>query len=335
MTFNEVRKFKGGSLSSTTLMADEVGNSFVRKSVSLVCEREYGFQRWYSQLKRLQRYSVLFPGVFPEVLRFGRSGQTAYFDLPYFEQAVNAQEYLEKCNEPDKVDALFQGIIANMNTIHEKKIQSNREAIELYVYEEIEQKIKDCYINESFVKFLKNKFIIFNGVKVKSFIDSLGFYKELCYEFYDNPYETYTHGNITLENILFLPEDERVIFIDPYEENIIDSPLAEFSQLLQSSNARYEMYNARNAAVEGAEITLQLPASQGLDWFNAKIEDYMDKNFSKKECIVIKLLEISQFIRMLPFKMNVDEEKMIFFYGLASYLFDRLVIRNKLEGAVK
>ena len=34
-------------------------------------------------------------------------------------------------------------------------------------------------------------------------------------------------------------------------------------------------------------------------------------------------LEVSQFIRMLPFKMEVDE-KMILFYGLASKLFEDL-----------
>lgn len=39
---------------------------------------------------------------------------------------------------------------------------------------------------------------------------------------------------------------------------------------------------------------------------------------------MIILLEISQFIRMLPFKMEVDSNKMYFFYGLASMLFENL-----------
>ena len=50
-----ITTFKGGSLSSTLLMQDNK-DMFVRKTVSLVENREYGYQRWYSQLKKLQRY---------------------------------------------------------------------------------------------------------------------------------------------------------------------------------------------------------------------------------------------------------------------------------------
>ena len=67
-----VKKFKGGSLSSTNLM-EESGKLFVRKSVSLIDNREYGFQRWYSQLKKLQRYSVMYPNLFPPVLNYGKT----------------------------------------------------------------------------------------------------------------------------------------------------------------------------------------------------------------------------------------------------------------------
>jgi hypothetical protein len=44
---------------------------------------------------------------------------------------------------------------------------------------------------------------------------------------------------------------------------------------------------------------------------------------------MIRLFEISQFIRMLPFKMLIDKRKMIFFYGLASYLFHTLELEIK------
>ena len=61
-------KLKGGSLNNTYLIHSD-NFSYIRKSVSLVENREYGFQRWYSQLKKLQRYSVLYPELFPKVLK--------------------------------------------------------------------------------------------------------------------------------------------------------------------------------------------------------------------------------------------------------------------------
>lgn len=41
-------RLKGGSLSGTYLCQPDHGEPFVRKEVSLVHNREYGFQRWYS-----------------------------------------------------------------------------------------------------------------------------------------------------------------------------------------------------------------------------------------------------------------------------------------------
>ena len=317
-----IKSFKGGSLSSTNLMSDDNGRQFVRKSVSIIENREYGFQRWYSQLKKMQRYSVQFPGIFPNVIDFGKNDHVAYFDIEYFPDAINAQEFIMSCTDENKIDIFFEALIKTMQKLHSITIKSNTGAIDLYIHEEIEQRIEDCNKNEVFTNFLKHKKITFNGVKVDSFIHSLDQYKMIFNECYINATETFTHGNITLENILYIPNDGRVILIDPYEENVIDSVLAEYSQLLQSTNSKYEMYNSNDSVIEGSQITLELKDSFGINYLNNKITNRMKKEFSQEENIVIRLFEVSQFIRMLPFKMEVDESKMIFFYGLASYLFD-------------
>ncbi len=319
-----VQHFKGGSLSSTNLMIDESGSKFVRKTVSLLKNREYGFQRWYSQLKKLQRYSVLFPELFPKVIKFGKDKDFAYFDMEYYEGAINAQEYIEKCEKSSEIDYFFNSLIQTMSKLHNKKLHSDAAAMDLYIYEEIEQRLKDCNKNKTFIDFLRYETIVFNGVKVKSFLHSLDEYKQMCKKCYTRPNETFTHGNITLENILYLPKEHRIILIDPYEENIIDSIFAEYSQLLQSTNSKYEIYNRNNALVCINEITLKLPNSFGVNYLNDKIIQHIKDTYTKKDYFIIKLLEISQFIRMLPFKMEVDESKMIFFYGLASYLFEVL-----------
>ena len=326
----KIRDFKGGSLSSTSLMTDEEGKSFVRKTVSLVANREYGFQRWYSQLKRLQRYSVSFPNFFPKVLRFGKELDYAYMDIEYFENAVNAQEYIENSKNENEINSFFDSLVTLLSRLHKDKIFSNNEAMELYIYEEIEQRLKDCNENNVFTDFLQHKEIVFNGIKVTSFLQQLDEYKKISSECYVDSFETFTHGNITLENMLYVPDEKRIILIDPYEENIIDSIFAEYSQLLQSTNSKYEIYNRYEAHVNGNIITLNAPESFGIDYLNKKISKYMDNNFSRKQYFVVKLFEISQFIRMLPFKMKVDESKMIFFYGLASYLFYILKKEYKL-----
>jgi ASC-1-like (ASCH) protein len=318
-----IRNFKGGSLSSTSLMRDKNHHTFVRKTVSLIEDREYGFQRWYSQLKRLQRYSVLFPELFPKILKFGQEEKIAYFDMEYFKEAVNAQEYIQNANSSE-VDDFFESLQKTLNKLHFYKIHSNVESIELYIHEEIEQRLNDCKKNQRFIDFLEYDEIIFNGNKVKPFMKAINEYKQMCFQFYTNPTETFTHGNITLENLLYIPKNKRVILIDPYEENIIDSVLCEYSQLLQSSNAKYEMFNERVASITANSILLELPSSPGMNYFNEKLLHYLKRSYSNDDYMIIRLMEISQFIRMLPFKMKIDEDKMLFFYGLASYLFSEL-----------
>jgi hypothetical protein len=319
-----IQTFKGGSLSATMLMRHSNGNLFVRKNVSIIKNREYGFQRWYSQLKRIQRYSVLFPGIFPKLLDYGKDEATAFMDLEYLNNAINAQEFIDKSINFNEIDRFFNALIENMDFMYQEKMVSSSNGIQLYINEEVDQRLKDCMQDEEFQEFMKHESIIFNGVEVRPFIDSKKVYKDLCIEYFQNPVEVFTHGNLTLENILYDPTKGRVIFIDPYEENIIDSELAEYSQLLQSSNGKYELYNSKHAKIDGNKINARIDNSPGIDYFNNMLTEYLKESFTDRDYVMIRLFEVSQFIRMLPFKLVVDKNKLFLFYGLASYLFEQL-----------
>lgn len=323
-------KLKGGSLSGTYLYKPQGAKPFVRKEASLSEHREYGFQRWYSQLKRLQRYSVLFPGIFPKLITYGKSGDLAYFDLEFVEEAVTIHEFLTVTTDKTLIDALFTELVAVMSTMHCKEIPSTAAPFDLYIYEEIEQKMIACGNNKRFQEFVNYTEIVFNGEKVPGLRWVLEDFREIGKAVYRNTTETFTHGNLTLENILYQSKTGKVIFIDPYEENIIDSKLAEYSQILQSSNSKYEIYNGLKPTVFKNSIQLKAPEFDGLNYFNTKFLEYLRVNNTAEDIFVIRLFEVSQYARMLPFKMEIDEEKMLFFYGLGSYLFHKLMEDWKL-----
>ena len=68
-------------------------------------------------------------------------------------------------------------------------------------------------------------------------------------------------------------------------------------------------------------MNIKLPNTNFLDYFNMQLIDILKKQYNSNDFKVIQLLEISQYARMLPFKMAIDEEKMLLFYALGSYLF--------------
>ena len=80
----KVKDLKGGSLSNTELhKIDDV--YYIKKRINLVKEREYGFVRWYSQLKKTQRFSVDFPDIFPKIIDVSYETNDAILTLEYME----------------------------------------------------------------------------------------------------------------------------------------------------------------------------------------------------------------------------------------------------------
>lgn len=320
----KITKLKGGSLSTTNLIDDGV-NIFVRKTISLIHDREYGYQRWYSQYKRLQRYPIYVKNIFPAIINMGVDGNFCYFDIEYIQNSKNGFEFLSTATNSE-IDDFFISLIKTMDKLHSITIQSSCNSIDLYIHEEIDCRLKDTLKNNFFKEFSRFDEINFMGEKIPSFIKNIDKYKEISKKYYTNPLETLTHGNLTLENILYVKNDKKIIFIDPYEENVIDSKLAEISQLLQSCNSFYEIYNNGIVEINGNNIDISVDIPLGILYFNNKLKDYIEEKYNFDEKITILVLEISQFIRMLPFKSFNDQEKCIFFYGLASKLLNDLII---------
>ena len=317
-------RLKGGSLSGTYLCVPELSEPFVRKDVSLTVNREYGFQRWYSQLKRLQRYGNMFPGIFPKLLEYGREGDYAYFNIEYIENAQTVHDFVSQTSDNQLIDRMFAQLVYVMGQMHKTELPSFEPAFALYIYEEIEQKISTCMQNSRFQQFSSYAEIVFNNKKVVGMRYIINEYMEMFQSVYKKPTETFTHGNLTLENILYQPATNRVILIDPYEENIIDSSLAEYSQILQSSNSLYELYNNAIPRIEGNQIYVDFTIPSGIKYFNEIFRVFMGQTLSSDQIKIVRLLEISQYARMLPFKMEIDEDKMLLFYALGSYLFHEL-----------
>jgi len=280
---------KGGSLAGTYLIED--GNKkIVRKEISLNHEREYGYVRWYSQLKRLQRYEKMFPGAFVKMVDYGVQGlhseRFAYFDLEYHVDAVNCHDYICGLDSPWDVGRVFDSIMDKLKPMHKVSLTAPRNSIKLYFQEEVTRKLDDCILSSK--EFVK----MYLDTDICSMLHEL---EMAAYELYENPCESYTHGNVTLENILYLKDSQNVIFIDPYEENIIDNKYNEYSQLAQSCNSHYELMCSSPGFTH-------IPL--GLDLFNLKLKSFMKESLSENEIRLVKFFECSQFFRMLPFKLK-------------------------------
>ncbi|KKU68827.1 MAG: hypothetical protein UX89_C0001G0018 [Parcubacteria group bacterium GW2011_GWA2_47_16] len=316
-------KLKGGSLAGTYHCIDK-GFSFIRKQVSLTENREFGFYRWFSQLKKLQRLGRMFPELFPKVIGIGLEGGMSYFDLEFIENSVTVHEFLTKNPSPKDVERLFSELVRTMDILHSVKMPSFVGGFELYIDQEVSHALSFCMDEPAFRQFAEHKKIVFNGKEIPSLLHRIEEFQKLAAKHYVKPEECLTHGNITLENLLYVPSKNRIVFIDLYEENYIDTVWNDYSQIAQSSNSLYELYNKKTPIVKRNSVTAEVEYSPGLAAFNKLFQKFLQDKLTPDERVLTSLYEVSQFTRMLPFKKTIAKDKMILFYALASELFDQI-----------
>lgn len=318
------QRLKGGSLSETVLITIPNRRPIVRKRVAADANREYGYHRWYSQLKRQQRYNALFPGLFPEILDYGLQDGWYFFDMEYVPDAVTLHELLTTITDQKEIEIIFRELMQRVYWMHSVgRVSGTSKPIVLYFKEEVLNALKACHTSPQFQRISDSLTVWFNGLPARSLVQRLPEFLAAFQEAYNAADQTqcFSHGNLTLENILIQPLTKRIVFIDVYEENVIDSALADFSQLLQSSNTCYELYNSVDVRIIQNTVTALIPRPVGLSAFNSLLVNKLCTQYPTSYR-AIRLFEISQFVRMLPFKKEIDPDRMVLFYVYASFLFD-------------
>ena len=313
---------KGGSLSQTYRLPqyDLVCKEIVRDK-----NREYGFVRWYSQMKKLQRYNTLYPNLFPKVLSVNVDKTAAGFKIEYMKGFRDIKTILANDTlTDDQIFRISQAVWKGLNQLHSITHDPIPGAGKLYFEEEVWQKLKDAIAVPEFSKFHSHGTYEYNGRIVQgigAYIHELeNFFSELTLIQEEN-----IHGNPTLENILYSFEEDRVVFIDVYDESMIDSRFLDYAQVLQCSRSHYGYINDNIVDIGGVSVTHRLQISKNFETFNYHFESEIAEPRTKE---IVDVFEATQFIRMLPFKVlagNVDSmKKAKFFYVHACYLLSKV-----------
>ena len=253
----KLEDLKGGSLSTTELHEID-GVRYIKKRINLVKEREYGFVRWYSQLKKIQRYSVQFPNICPKIIDVSYETNDAILTLEYMEGFRDIKTILseDKLNE-EQIIKIVDAVWSAFDILHSKKYPPIAGAPMLYYKEEVRQKLDDALHDHQFLEFFKNSVYEYNGQithGIFSYINEL----ENIFSELELPTEENIHGNPTLENMLYSFEEDRVVFIDLYEESIIDSKFLDYAQVLQCSRSYYGYINDRDVVVKQSSVSHNL-----------------------------------------------------------------------------
>jgi len=313
---------KGGSLSQTYRLPQ---HDLVCKEIVRDKNREYGFVRWYSQMKKLQRYNTLYPNLFPKVLGVNVDGTTAGFKMEYMKGFRDIKTILANDTLTDEqIFRISQAVWKGLNQLHSVTHDPIPGAGKLYFEEEVWQKLKDALVIPEFANFHAHGTYEYNG----KIVQGIGAYVHEMENFFSEltlVQEENIHGNPTLENILYSFEEDRVVFIDVYDESMIDSRFLDYAQVLQCSRSHYGFINDNIVDIGGVSVTHRLQIPKNFETFNSHFESGIVEPRTKE---IVDVFEATQFIRMLPFKVlagNIDSmKKAKFFYVHACYLLSKV-----------
>lgn len=303
-----IRDLKGGSLSQTSVISN--GNEmWVRKSVSIENNREYGLVRWHSQIRKNQVLRDLFPEYVLPIINSGIDGDFYFFDLPFLE---NSQNLFEALNSGVSERLIAKHLYEIVKRIAANRLEGVPGSFSVYLFEEVLRPLLrasnevdneiTCLTQEE-IRFFKNR-INFIIPKIKQLISS---YSDI------ELFESFTHGNLTLENVIWDYDNSRLFLIDSYAETYCESVLGDVSQIYQSSLSGYEAVS--NLFSKGEISTINYPYFQipeVLKAFGAEFDSFISSE-EWYDYQILKLFRASQFTRMFPFKI-VNNPRLAFLF---------------------
>jgi hypothetical protein len=312
---------KGGSLSRTYSMPQY---NMVCKSVSTTQEREYGFMRWYSQTKKMQRLSALHPDLFPEIHGFFADGELAEVKMELLKGYRDVKSILSNDTlTEEQIFKISKAIWNGLNRVHSRTYSPIHGAGLLYFTEEVVHKLNDANLSsDEFYEFTSQKTFQYRGQTVKRIgVDLLN----QMHEFFSDLRlieECDILGNPTLENIMYSFDKDEIKFIDLYEESMIDTRFLDYSMVLQCSRSHYGYINDNQVIVDGNSVSHKLQIPKNFETFNYHFEAEIAESRTRE---IVNVFEATQFIRMLPFKIKAGElNKAMYFYVHACYLLNKV-----------
>lgn len=318
---NIIRDFSAGS-NATTMLCMKGDKIFYRKYAFEDREKLYDQIRW---IEKIQKKGL----PLPKIIEQEKTKEYCYYDMEYDSNAVVLFEYVHSMPYEKGWNITKKALEALNEFVYIENVRkADKETIEKYIDSKVTINLKKILEANTIKKLSGYDEIIINGRAYKNLKYYLGYLsKEYLYEIFKNDIYSELHGDLTIENIVCTRDEDgedSFYIIDPNTGNIHDSPNLDYGKLLQSIHGGYEfMMKTYEINVEENKINFLFTKSHTYVYFFEKLNEYMNLKFDKETVRSIYFHEIIHWLRLLPYKIKIDKERVLMFYsGLLIILHD-------------
>ena len=282
--------------------------------------RKYAFEeeskKLYAQVEWLKKHNKKLK--LTSISSENHGSDFCYYDMPFINDAVSCFKFVH--SSPTKegwktIETVLEDINKKLHKPTKRKMDNR--TLNKYIETKILGNIKKIEVGREIKKILKYDTLIINGKEFKN-LNQFKKYFEVDYlqKVFKNDNYSDIHGDLTIENIICLNNKQRYYLIDPNTGNLHESPYLDYAKLLQSLHGGYEFLMAtKNVEIKDNNINFLNAKSFVYDELYSEFKKYLDNNFNKEQVKSIFFHEIVHWLRLMPYKIEKDEQKSVLFYA--------------------
>lgn len=308
-----IEDYSAGS-NATTMLCSKDGKNFYRK---------YSFgkdaEKLYDQVKWIHEHENKIP--LTKIDSEFYEDRCCSYDMPYIQNTVTCFNYVHTNSIKNSwkiLKKVLDDISNNLHTINQ--LVSDEKTIEQYIDSKVLKNIS-IIENSNYIKpLLKYDYLYINGKKyhnlsyIKKFLG-----KDKLKNIFKNDVCSDIHGDFTIENIICysnINDKNGYYIIDPNTGNVHNSPNLDYSKLLQSIHGGYEfLMNTKTIIVKDDHVNFLFTKSSTYNQLFDEYKNYLNKRFDSLTVKSIFYHEIIHWLRLLPYKIEKNEERSVLFYA--------------------
>lgn len=299
-----VKDLSGGS-DAKTLLIQKDGVNFIRK---------YSIDSSASKLEDQYNWIKNFEKILPlaQTLNFSKVDDYFSYDMYYDESSQSFFDFIH-CNEVEVSWKVIASILGDL----EQKLYTNGSAKEDKKVEYVQKKLLsniDIFRKSFFDHTVSSSdILIINGKVYKNLhlFDLASLSKIIVSKDSGG-----IHGDLTVENII-IDGAKNYFLIDPNPNNIYNTKFIDYAKLFQSFNMGHE-FLIRDISCSINKNVIQFPSiiSNKYLLLQQRLSDFCLEKFGREVLFEIRLHEIINCARIIPYKIKKDPQKANLFFAM-------------------
>lgn len=235
------------------------------------------------------------------------------YDMPYQKNYDSFFNFIHNRDISNSKTILTE-LLRSLNCFHRNhSLDFDEKPLEEYIKSKVYGNIEKIYSCKEIESLIKHKKLIINGkeyLNLEQLMEYLS--SDKLKEIFSSDNKCVIHGDLTIENII--AGDEGYYFIDPNETGYSVSFL-DYAKLLQSLHGNYEFFMMTSpVSAEGNRISIKLMKSSQYEKMYEFYHNFLTDTFTEDELKSIYYHEIIHWLRLMPYKIANDAERVLNFY---------------------